>query len=189
MTEQLNHETFDLIAVLSGRDYPTVEVPVYFHEGLGLKAYKIQQELKRATGDKLEELDAEYAKLQEEAASERYVVTLKAVDESLRRDVFNAVAEEFPSTKDMLGRETPHPKSDDEFTKRMWAIYIEKVTSPSGAISLTTPDIVNALYAKAPASFHAAVNEGIAELQVGTRAGFEQMAKDTDFLSDASPEG
>lgn len=190
MSEQLDHKTFDLIGVLSGRDYPTLEVPVYFNEAIGFKLFQIDQRRNLSVGEaELAELDAEYADLVEKARSEEYKVLLKSIPESVRRDVFNKVNEEFPAKKDLLGREEPNPKADEEFTKGMWAVYIQKVTDPSGAVATADERVINALYANAPTSVHEAINKGIAELQVGPKSAFEQMAKDTNFLSDASPEG
>lgn len=185
-----DHKTFDLIGVLSGRDYPEVEVPVYFNESVGFELFQIDQRRNKAVGEKeLAELDEKYAALVKKAEKEQYTVLLKSIPESVRRDIFNSVNDEFPSKKDMLGREEAHPRADEEFSKRMWQAYIRKVTDPEGAVALTDEASVNALYANAPASVHEAINKGIAELQIGPKAAFEQMAKDANFLSDASPEG
>lgn len=190
LSEQLDHKTFDLIRVLSGRDYPTLEVPVYFNEAIGFELFQIDQRRNKAVGEEeLAELDKRYEELVSQAKSEEYTVLLKSIPESVRRDVFNKVNEEFPSKKDLLGREEVHPQADEEFSKRMWAVYIQKVTDPSGAVATVDEATVNALYANAPTSVHEAINKGIAELQVGPKSAFEQMAKDTNFLSDASPEG
>lgn len=190
MSEQLDHKTFDLIRVLSGRDYPTLEVPVYFNEAIGFELFQIDQRRNKAVGEEeLAELDKRYEELVSQAKSEEYTVLLKSIPESVRRDVFNKVNEEFPSKKDLLGREEVHPQADEEFSKRMWAVYIQKVTDPSGAVATVDEATVNALYANAPTSVHEAINKGIAELQVGPKSAFEQVAKDANFLSDASPEG
>lgn len=190
LSEQLDHKTFDLIRVLSGRDYPTLEVPVYFNEAIGFELFQIDQRRNKAVGEEeLAELDKRYEELVSQAKSEEYTVLLKSIPESVRRDVFNKVNEEFPSKKDLLGREEVHPQADEEFSKRMWAVYIQKVTDPSGAVATVDEATVNALYANAPTSVHEAINKGIAELQVGPKSAFEQVAKDANFLSDASPEG
>lgn len=194
MTEEINldHKTFDLIGVLSGRDYPTLEVPVYFNESLGFEVFKLEQKRKEAilhSDEEAKELDEAYKALQEKSKSEEYVVLLKSIDESIRRDIHNEVSKEFPVKRDMLGREEVDPRWDAEYTKRMWAVYIQKVTDPTGAVSLVDEKVLEYLLAKAPRTAQDSINKGIAELQVGPSAGFEQLAQDANFLSDASPEG
>lgn len=189
MTEELDHKTFDLMAVLSGRDYPTLDVPVYFNETIGLKLYQADQERKQAAGAKLAKLDDEIDALKESAKSEEYTVKLKSIPESVRRDVFNSVLAEFPTKKDVFGREEQHPEADEAFTRKMWNVYIVEVIDPTGAVSAVDEGAVTALYKSAPASVHEAINQGIAELQLGPKSAFESLAKEANFLSDASPEG
>lgn len=194
MTDELSldHKTFDLIGVLSGRDYPTLEVPVYFNESLGFKVFKLEQKRAEAilhTEEEAAELDAQFKALVEQSKAEEFKVLLKSIDESMRRDIHNAVSKEYPAKKDMLGREEVDPRWDEEYTKRMWAVYIQKVTDPSGAVSVVNEEVLKVLLDKAPRTAQEAINKGIAELQVGPSAGFERMAKEANFLSDASPEG
>lgn len=192
MSENLDPKTFDLIGVLSGRDYPTLEVPVYFNETLGFKLFKLAQKRKEAialSDERVGEIDTQYQALRKESEGEEYTVLLKSIDESLRADIHAKVTEEFPPKKDMLGREEEHPQWDREFTKRMWSVYIQKVTDPDGATSAVDEKTLEVLLAKAPRTAQEEINKGIAELQVGPSAGFESLAMDTDFLSSASPEG
>lgn len=194
MTDELSldHKTFDLIGVLSGRDYPTVEVPVYFNEALGFEVFKLEQKRAEAilhTEEEAEELDKQFKSFVEQSKTEEFKVLLKSIDESLRRDIHNAVTKEFPVKKDMLGREEVDSRWDEEYTKRMWSVYIQKITDPSGAVSVLNDESLAFLLSKAPRTAQEAINKGIAELQVGPSAGFERMAKEVNFLSDASPEG
>ena len=194
MTDELtlDHKTFDIIGVLSGRDYPTVEVPAYFNENLGFEVFKLEQKRSEAilhTKEEAEELDKQFKALVDQSKDEEFKVLLKSIDESMRRDIHNAVTKEFPPKKDMLGREEVDPIWDEEYTKRMWSVYIQKITDPSGAVSVLDEKSLDFLIAKAPRSAQEAINKGIAELQVGPSAGFERMAKEVNFLSDASPEG
>lgn len=192
MTEELDHKTFDLIAVLSGRDYPTTEVKFYLNENLGLEIYRVEKKRQEAlvlSPEEADGLDAEYKELVEKAKSEQYTAQLKSVSEQVRRDVINQVRDKFPVKTNMLGVEEPNPAGDEMFTKKMWSIYLQSITNPSGAVTPVTPDIVEAIYNSAPGVVHEAINGGIAELQMGPKAGFESAAKELNFLSDASPEG
>lgn len=189
MTDQPDHKTFDLLEVLAGRAYPTREVPIYFNEDIGLRAFDLKRKMEKVSGDEYEETLKEYEALQKDAKPQQFTVHLRGIDDSIRRDVALAVSEEFPPKTDLTGRQTPHPRWDEEYTARMWRLYIIKIEDPSGAIALLDEASVNALLEKAPRSAYEEINNGIAELQVGPAAGFEQMVKDTSFLFDASPEG
>lgn len=192
MTEELDHKTFDIIAVLAGRDYPTLEVPVYFNEALGFELFKLEEKRRNALlldAEEAKEIDEEYQKLVKSTVDEKYIARLKSIPEQIRRDIHVSVAKEFPTKKNFMGQEDINPEGDEAFTKKMWRAYLQAVVSPDGAVSLVDEATVTALYEQAPASFHEAVNGGIAELQTGSKAGFESAAKELNFLSDASPEG
>lgn len=190
MTEQLDHKTFDLVAVLAGRDYPTIDVPLYFNEKLGFEIYQLEKQRNRTFDEgEARKLDEQFDVLAKRAESEKYTALLKAIPEQVRRDIYSKVNEEFPTKKDLLGREEQNPEADTSFTKRLWAVYIQKITAPDGSTSSVDETAVEALYANAPTTVHEALNSGISELQTGARAGFESAAKEVNFLSDASPEG
>lgn len=193
MTEELNHKTFNLIEVLSGRSFPEHSVPVFFNEELGFEIYTLNREIERAVlldnKEEAKKKDDEFQSLLQKAANERYVVHLKGIPEVLRRDIISKIQEEFPDETDILGRAKPNPKADNEFTKRMWTAYIEYIESPDGSQAFVDEAEAAALFDTAPMSVHESINEGIKELQVGAKSGFESAAKEVDFLSIASPEG
>lgn len=191
MTEELDHKTFDLMAVLTGRDYPTLEVPIYFNDQAWVEINQLdkrrKQEQDQAARD---ELSDRFEALVEEASKQKFTVLLKSAPEQLRRDILAKVNEEFPPKKSpVFGGEEPHPKAEEALTKRLWAVYIQKITDPSGAITTLSEDSVEALYRDSPQSVVEAITSGIIELQTGAKSGFEAAAKETNFLSDASPEG
>lgn len=193
MTEELNPQTFDLIAALSGRSYPTLDVTIYLDEALGFEIHKLQGDLAsaEARGDEEESarLYKEKAAKVKQASQEAFTVTLKSIPESVRRTVIAKVQEDFPEKSDLLGRPLPNPAADEEFTKKMWRAYIVSVTAPDGSVKAVDEADVNALYANAPNSAIEAITVGIRELQTGASAGYEHAAKEIDFLSQASPEG
>lgn len=192
MTEELNHKTFDLISVLAGRDYPTHEVPIYLEENIGLEIYRLEKKRSEAlvlAPEEADELDKQHSALVESAKSEQYTVKLKSIPERVRRDIIHTVESEFPTKRNMIGQEEPNPEGNEAFTKKMWAVYIQTITDPDGAVTTVNDAIIDSIYDNAPGVAHEAINDGIAELQVGPKAGFESAAKELNFLSDASPEG
>lgn len=193
MSEQLDPKKLDLIGVLSGRDYPELEVPVYFNEKLGFEIHQLQKKIAEAEvrGDSktLEALDSERDNLVKQAEAEKYVVTLQGIPEKVYRSIIDQVNEEHPNETDLLGREKPNPKGDALFTKKLWQAYIRTVTAPDGSQNHVGEAEVDALIANAPAVAQEAITKGISELRTGSKAGFEYAAKEIDFLSSASPEG
>lgn len=193
MSEQLDPKTFDLIGVLSGRDYPELEVPVYFNEKLGFEIHQLQKKIAEAEvrGDSktLGALDSERDNLVEQAESEKFVVTLQGIPEKVYRSIIEKVNEDFPNETDILGREKSNPKGDAAFTRSLWQAYIRTVTAPDGRQSHVGEAEVDALIANAPAVAQEAITRGISELRTGSKAGFEYAVKELDFLSNASPEG
>ena len=191
MSEQLDHKTFDLLGVLSGRDYPTHEVDIYLNEALGFELFQVEQKRRDASlpeGGRAK-LDEEFRGLMARAEKEKFTVRMKAVPEQVRMDIVQKLEEEYPEKKDFMGKPQENLEKDTEFTKRMWRAYIQAVVDPSGAVATVGEEEVNALYANAPSTAHDTINTGLAELQIGPKAGFEAKAKETNFLSEASPEG
>ena len=191
MSEQLDHKTFDLLGVLSGRDYPTHEVDIYLNEALGFELFQVEQKRRDASlpeGERAK-LDEEFRGLMAQAEKEKFTVRMKAIPEQVRMDIVQKLEEEYPEKKDFMGKPQENLEKDTEFTKRMWRAYIQAVVDPSGAVATVGEEEVNALYANAPSTAHDTINTGLAELQIGPKAGFEAKAKETNFLSEASPEG
>lgn len=193
MSEDLNPKTFDLIGALSGRDYPTLDVEIYINEALGFEIYQIEKELKaaelRGLQDEIIEIDARLLDRINQTKSEKYVIGLKAIPEKVRRTLIAKNQKDYPDSIDAFGRTTAHPEADAQFTLQMWGAYIRTVTSPDGTIKLADENDIEALYDNAPLQAQQIISNGIKELQLGSAAGYEQAAKEVDFLSHASPEG
>lgn len=189
MTDALDPKTFDLIGVLSARDYPTLDIEVYFNETLGFEISQIQKALEaaelRGDKDKVLELDESRAAKIKQVEDQKFIVRLKSIPESVRRSIISKVQEEFPEKTDLLGRSQSNPGADEAFTKKMWQAYIKTVTSPDGAVKVVDEDDINAMYANAPITVHEAITVGIQELQTGSKSGFEDAVKEIDFLSQA----
>lgn len=192
MSEQLDAKTFDLVAAIEGRSYPTLEVKVQINEALGFEMYQVEkkrQQAQFASKEEMDAFDAEFDKYAKAAEDETYTVHLKAVPERVKRDIVKKVLAKYPPKKDFMGNSEVSPEADEMFDLLNWEAYITQVVDPSGVASTINSEVISKLYDNAPATFQARVTQGIAELQTGAAAGYEIMAKDLDFLSPASTEG
>lgn len=183
---ELNHETFDLAAVLSGAAFPEVDVDVYFNEAVGFEIYKAEQLLESSEiqeNAKLEkDLQKKLTKLRKEAESQKFTVTLKGIPESVRKTCNMKAREKFPPETTFLGTEQPDPERDDYFNALLWKYSITKVTDPEGKVAIPTEDQIQELREAVGRTAVQAITDGIRELTEGPKAGFEGKARDSDFL-------
>lgn len=193
MTDELDPKTLDLVGVLSGRDYPTLDIDVYFNEALGFAIYemtKMQRSVEvLGSEEEVKNLHEELTSLVKKASEEKYTITLQSIPERVRTGLINKVQKEFPEKTDLMGRPQPNPEGDAAFAKGLWQAYLKKITGPDGASKVIDEKDVDTLLGEAPATVHEQINEAIHELRTGAKAGFEYAAKEVDFLSQASPEG
>lgn len=190
---QPDAKTFDLVGVLSGRNFPEHKVTVFFDEGLGFAVHTLRKALDLAVASGDEDLVTKTQKeldtTLEKVKSEMYTFHLRGVPESVRRNIIETINEEFPPKKNLLGQPEIDIKADKELTKKLWAAYIVKVENPEGAVQIMDADTVEILYNQSSRSVHEAINAGIDELTSGAHKGFEAAVQEIDFLSQASPEG
>lgn len=193
MSEELSPKTFDLVGMLSGRDYPTQDIEVYFNEALGFSINKMRDMLRSLEIlDKKEEakkVSEELEGLVKKAAEQKFVITLKGIPEKVRRSILDKVQENHPEKFNMIGQPMPNPKGDEEYTLGMWRAYAVTFTTPDGTTNPITEAEIKAIYDEAPATVHAQLTNGIKELREDSVKGFEFAAQNPDFLSHASPEG
>lgn len=193
MTENLDPKTVDLIGVLSGRDYPEIEIAVYFNEKLGFAINEMRKMLRSAEVlnqvESAEALHEEIQALVQKTTSEQYTLKLRAIPEKIYRQITLKVQEEFPDKLDFLQRPTPNPEGDEAFTRYLWEAYLITISDAEGTSRAITPEDVSLIIDEAPRTVHEQINAAISELRTGAKAGFEYAAKELDFLSQASPEG
>lgn len=186
-------ETFDLAGLLSGRDYPSTEISVYFDEALGFKIHELSQSLPELiTAGELDEAKAvqeEIAALVESTKDAKYVITLQSVSEGVRRSIHDKVEQTHPTKLNFMGQPEPNPEGDHLFRKLLWSAYIRTVTDAKGKVNLVGENEIKALMDDAPPTVQAQINVGINKLHKGAQEGYEFAAKELDFLSSASPEG
>lgn len=193
MSEELSPKTFDLVGMLSGRDYPTQDIEVYFDEVLGFSIEKLKNMLRSLEildkKDEAKKVSSELEALVKKTESSKFVITLKGIPEKVRRSILEKVQEEFPEKFDMLGRPLPNPKGDEAYTLAMWGAYAQTLTTPDGTKVVMSEQDVRAIYDDAPPAVHTQLTKGIESLREDAVKGFEYAAQEADFLSHASPEG
>lgn len=186
---QPDAKTFDLVEVLTGRNYPEHKVPVFFDESLGFAIHTLRKslDLAVASGEEalVKETQKELDSTLEKVKNEMYTFHLRGVPEAVRRNIIEAINEEFPPKKNLLGQAEIDIRADRELTKKLWAAYIVKVEDPKGAVQIVDEDTVEILYNQASRSVHEAINAGIDELTSGSHKGFETAVQEIDFLSQA----
>lgn len=189
MSEELNHETFDLGAVLTGAAFPELDVEVFFDETVGFEIHQAEKLLRRAeligsdeSQEEVKELDESLKELRKQAEEQRFTVTLKGVPESIRKACNAKARAKFPSEYTMLGTEQPDPDRDDFFNTLMWQHSIVKVTDPKGRVAIPTEEDIEALRNAVGRSAVQAITQGIRELTEGPKAAFESDAQETSFL-------
>lgn len=195
MAEELDYKTFDLGAVLAGRDYPEDTVEVYFNEKLGFTISKTQAAVRllslQGKDDEAAELQKGLDELIQKVEGEKYIAHLKGIPTEVKENILKQVRKEHPSTKTPFGVEEDNPEADALYTQRLWAAVITKFVDPSGAVSLMSEDLAASIKKQAPETAQAALTAAVRDITQGTtaKAGFEYAAQEAAFLSIASPEG
>lgn len=188
MTE-LNYETFDLRAVISGINFPETTITVHFDESLGYQIYHLEKELHMAeiqdNKDELAQLNKDIENLKEKARASAFKITLRGLPESTRKACDAKARAKFPVEYSFLNQPVPNPERDDYYNTLLWASSITKVEDPQGRVALPTEEHILALRSSVGRTVVKAISEGISELIDGSKAGFEKAAQDVDFLSEA----
>jgi hypothetical protein len=193
MTDALDFKTFDVADMFAGVSYPKTVVPFYTDAGIAYEFHKLAGEALDAVREKDEEAGREIEErrdaLIKKAESNRYEIHLQGQSRDNRDAVLKSVRAKFPVERDFLGREAPNPEADEVYINKFWALHIEKIVRPDGAI-ITAPDeaAVKVIRGNAPDSEIDKVEAAIQELSSGAKSGFESLAQEHDFLSSASPE-
>lgn len=191
--EKLNPATFDIADMFAGISYPEAVVPFYTNQKIAYEFHKLAQESLDAIRDKDEEAAKRVEKRREDlitaAEKNRYEIHLRGQSRDNREAVLDTVRAEFPPETDFLGREVPNAEADKIYVARMWALHIEKIVAPNGAVNVAPSESdIRILRGQSPDSELAKVEAKIQELTTGAKSGFESLAQEHDFLSSASPE-
>lgn len=177
----MDASTFDLTDIFTGNSFPKEDVTVVVNEALTYELGKIEKEIQK---------DPENASLERK----RKALVKKAKDATFtfhltgvpRQDILaalDAVEEEYPS-KETFGRKIPHPKADDAYAVKSWAMHIESIENGSGGVvSPITEEQAAELRGSLPTAVVLKVETAINDLAATAREGFEALALETDFLS------
>lgn len=193
MTDALDFKTFDISEMFAGISYPATVVPFYTNQGVAYEFNKLAEEAIEAVRNKDEAAAKEIEKRREalikKAESNRYEIHLRGQSRDNRDAVLESVRAKFPVERDFMGREIPNDEADILYVNKYWALHIEKIVRPDGAV-IVAPDeaAIKIIRGNSPDSEIAKVEKAIQELTEGTKSGFESLAQEHDFLSSASPE-
>lgn len=187
-----DNQTFDLFEALTGINYPEHSVPVLFDSSLSFAINTLEEALSLAIAgglvDKAEAIEKDLDEIRKDLKNHLYRVHFRGIPEIQRENIIREVEEIFPTKKNLLGQPEASIEADNELRRRMWLAYITKIENPQGKISIPDEDGVVALINGLDSSAHERISAGISELITGTKSGFETAIKDTDFLSEPSPE-
>ena len=191
MTEP-SAKTFDLQAVLAGRGYPEKVVHVYFDEAAGQEIRDLNARLTTLSGlglsDEYDKAEQELFDKMKSLNERRYEIHLKGVPRKIRADILKSALAKFPSKKDAFGRDEYDSGIDDEIARLTYQSRIVKIVSPDGDEKVPTEDDIQAILDLAPVADIKTIDSAINELD-SAGEGFEQAARNTDFLSKPSAEG
>lgn len=196
MTEETvtpSHETFDILDALQGATFPEDTVDFFLDENLNYLVNKTNNELKqleyRGQTEKAESLKKHRDELLESAVSKKFTATVRAVPDNVREAIDVETEEKHPAEQDIYGREKTSPERDAFFMAKYWAAHVVKITNPTGVSQIgMTFDQASAFRKTAPRSAVLAIQDKINELYSGSKAGYQDIVQESNFLSDASPE-
>ncbi len=185
MTDALS---FDIAEMFSGVSYPTKEVDAYMDAGLAASIAQLNEQIKTAViekrDDELPGLEEKAKELYKKAQSTRYVFHLRGVRRELQVALLKEIEEKFPVETDFLGRPKPNLERDEYEHNATWALYIEKIVSPSGGIRpAPTVEEIALIRNQAPIPTQRKIQEGIKALSDEVANGIEAIAAEHDFLS------
>lgn len=193
MSDSLNAQTFDVADMFTGAAYPTDTIPFYTNPAIAYQFHKLSEEAKEAVKAKDENLAREVEEKREELIRKserfRYEIHIRGASRDNRRAIQEGIQAEYPEETDLFGRTKANPEADEKYANRMWALHIEKIVRPDGAILVSLDESgIKVIRGNAPDSEIANVEAAIHELSEGAKSGFESLAQEHDFLSKASSE-
>lgn len=191
--EAPDFKTFDIADMFAGISYPEDSVTINTDARAAFEIHRLKEEALRAVQDKDEakgrDVESRLKALLEKAKNTQFTIHVRGVSRDDRRNVEEIVEAEFPTKRDLFGREEVNRAGNEKYENLMWALYITRIERPDGsALVAPTEADVALIRGRTPESELLRVAEAIRGLQEGAKGGFETLAQDTDFLSGASPE-
>lgn len=200
MSEELDHNTFDLLDAITGRTYPEHSVKVSFDEKSAFDLYEVSNRIKaleaRASirsaeeDDELRELvDVKRPDLLEKMKSLTYTFLLRGVTRDARQELIDLADERYPAPQDADERAKVARERAEFVENQTWLMHIVSITNPQGQTNAALDeDTIQMFRDQAPLVAVNRVAGGIQDLTRGAKSGFETLAQDPDFLSERSPE-
>lgn len=189
MSEEVTAKTFDLAAALSGINYPSVDVEVYFDEALAYEISEINRNLEilstAGKDDEYAELEKKFDEFLKQVEEHKFTFTIKGVPAHIENSITDEIKQKFPVKRNALGMvEQDNTAADEEYVKLVFGAYISKIAAPDGSV-ISPPseaDII-ALRSNAPVHVLNKIQQAIVDLKTKTVNGFEIGIKSADFLS------
>lgn len=183
--------TFDLVAVLQGRDYPTIDVPFYLDEVSAFALGRAEKEQTRletlGRAEDAEKVAQTIEDLKERLGAGRYVYHLKGIPQKVKDDIRKVAYEKFPREDadhmaTLLGREKENPERDRFFSVALLQAMTIKIVAPDGReqVAPTLEQVEQFVYYVPQASFEK-ILAAQGELLDGGKSGFEMLAQESDF--------
>lgn len=188
MTE-LDHETFDIRDVLTGRTYPDDACTVHLDAKADFEIAKLNTEVSNlrmaSRVESARELEERVKQLMEAASGTAIKVTVRAIELELRNTLRKEVTDKYPEERNVLGYVEPNLERDNLWTNRLWQAHIIKLETPKGTDTDISYEKVVALRASVPEYGLQKIADTIDGLYAGAKAGYEQAAQETAFSSAA----
>jgi len=188
MTEEVTPKTFDLAAALTGINYPSINVEVYFDEALAFEVAELNRKLEilSAAGntDEYAEVEKKFDKFLKQVDKHKFVFTIKGVPAHVENGITEILKEKYPVKRNALGiAESENLDADNEYVELIFHSYIAKIVAPDGSI-IEPPSIddIRVLRSNAPVHVLGKIQQAIIDLKTKIANGFELGIKGTDFL-------
>ena len=207
---ELNPETFDLLAALDGRSYPTDSVEVYLDEATAFELGRLDKEQQKLTpitpqlrnalpdsvidlltvefikglGEKDQSIPEQFEKIQEMKDELRKQIAPSKLTIYIKG--FSSEDEKAAQVKALGKYKDPNAAQTIEqqnyYESKIWQLSISKIENASGAVTTSLDEhSITALRNSLPKSEKAKIIEAINALQQQSFNGFELAAQAQDF--------
>lgn len=197
--ENPNPQTFNVAEMFAGISFPETVVDVYTNPGVAYAYTQLSADAVAAavSGDPeaVKDVETRQAELVATAEKFRYQFHLQGVMQDIIDALHAKALEEHPPVKSapQIPGFPAQQELTDEFYEYLnlltWQTFITKIVAPDGR-EVVSPDseFVALLKSKLPLSEKKRLEAAIRKFADDTKAGFESIVQERDFLSKASSE-
>lgn len=175
---------FDLKAALANRTFAVDTVPIFLDEQL---MYDYNKAAWEADHDPMNKEKAEARdKMLEDFKSIAINVTVRNVPGEQEEAIIEKLIEEYPPQFNMFNQEIPNREANDKMNVQLWALHIAKIEAADGSFTVPDESDIDALRKTAPRAALEVIAKAIKDLNDKTKAGYDTVVKDPNFLSQPS---